>query len=186
MTDIEPAGPPARGYSWPPFAPGHELSLRHGAHSARKVNPIADAMLDALMAETQRPGSQVGYLAEASYSPMIRRWAVLEAKCELLRSYLDGFTDWETGQPGDIDDAGKVRPAADLLVKVEAQASKLAERLGLDPLSRSKLGRDVAAAQADIEKVQAAGAASLAARATAVTIPPTPEEHDHEDPDDPA
>ncbi len=37
-TDVAPAGKrPARGYSWPPFAPGHELSLKHGVYSERKI-----------------------------------------------------------------------------------------------------------------------------------------------------
>jgi hypothetical protein len=38
MPDLEPRskgighGGKPRGYSWPPFEPGHELSTRHGAY----------------------------------------------------------------------------------------------------------------------------------------------------------
>jgi hypothetical protein len=49
-TDVEPAGKrPARGYSWPPFAPGHELSLKHGAWSPRKVGERAQVVRDEIL-----------------------------------------------------------------------------------------------------------------------------------------
>src|SRR5438874_771269 len=34
-------GEAARGYSWPQFPPGHTLTLRHGAKSPRRVDPLA-------------------------------------------------------------------------------------------------------------------------------------------------
>jgi hypothetical protein len=45
-TEVAPAGQrPARGYSWPPFAPGHTLSLKHGVYSERKIGERAAEVL---------------------------------------------------------------------------------------------------------------------------------------------
>ena len=44
-----PSGVPARGYGWPPFAPGHEMSVTHGARSERKFGPVAELFVAALM-----------------------------------------------------------------------------------------------------------------------------------------
>ena len=51
---------------------------------------------------------------------------------------------------------GKVRPAADLLSRLEVTAAAMRSKLGLDPLSRAKLGRDTAASQVDLARVWAA------------------------------
>ena len=34
----------ARGYSWPPFEPGNGAAVRHGATSARRVQPLGDEL----------------------------------------------------------------------------------------------------------------------------------------------
>lgn len=155
-----------RGYSWPPFEAGNTAAVTHGVWSARKVSPLTAELITAVQSSATRPGSTVSYLADPSYALAVKRWATLEARCELIRTWLDDRTDIEAGQPGDIDEDGEVRPAADLLVRLEGQAAKAAERLGLDPLSRSKLGRDVAATAVDLTAVAEAGAAALAARST--------------------
>jgi hypothetical protein len=33
---------PARGYSWPPFEKGHELSIKSGTRSERKIAPLRE------------------------------------------------------------------------------------------------------------------------------------------------
>jgi hypothetical protein len=40
---------PARHYVWEPYQPGHELSMRHGAWSDRKVAPVAEALLQSVL-----------------------------------------------------------------------------------------------------------------------------------------
>ncbi len=35
---------PARGYSWPPFQPGHRLSVKHGAQSRRVIDARAEVV----------------------------------------------------------------------------------------------------------------------------------------------
>jgi hypothetical protein len=41
----------ARGYSWPPFEPGHTLSTRHGAYSPRRVEPLAAELVELALAD---------------------------------------------------------------------------------------------------------------------------------------
>ena len=97
--------------------------------------------------------------------PMVWRWARVEAKCQLLAEWLASkvdIADDGTVRPGDIDQDGNVRPAADLLARLEAQASGLASKLGLEPTSRARLGRDVAASRVDLARLWAAEAADEA------------------------
>ena len=136
----------ARRYSWEPFTPGHTKSLKHGAWSPRRVDPLATELLDAVIADASAPGSSIVYLTEPAYRPALVAWARVEARVQLVST-------WLADHEGDIDDEGNVRPAADLLTKLDAQALKHRERLGLDPLARARLGRDVAASSADIAQL---------------------------------
>jgi hypothetical protein len=145
----------ARSYSWPPFEPGntlgrkfepgHELSLKHGARSPRRVDPLAAAIVEAALDLARAEASTTAFLLDASYGPALRAWAVCEARCELVRAWLADHGGLD-GVAGD----GEIRPAADLLTRLENQALKHRERLGLDPLSRARLGRDVAAGRLDV------------------------------------
>ena len=132
--------PRGRGYSWPPFAKGHVLSLRHGAWSPRRIDPRAQELIDSVA-----PG--VTWWQDCDW-PAVWRWAQTEARIELL-------TEWLADKGGDIDDDESVRPASDLLTRLSVQAMNMRSRLGLDPLSRGRLGRDVAASQVDLAKLWA-------------------------------
>ena len=123
-----PSGIPARHYKWEPFQPGHELSMRHGAWSERRVAPLAAR----LVAEVVEGNS---YLQDAAYASALQSWGRTEARIELVTTYML--------EHGDLDGDGSVRPAADLLNRLEARAENLRARLGLDPLSRSRLGLNV-------------------------------------------
>jgi hypothetical protein len=130
--------------------------MKHGSYSPRRVDPIAADLVERVVAEAV--GSDTQYLATASYRPALVAWARCEARVQLLYEYLGRLTDYDpdTGRPGDVDADGAVRPSAELLVKLEGQALKHRERLGLDPLARARLGRDVAAQSIDIAKLMAA------------------------------
>lgn len=128
----------ARGYSWEPFGPGNEVAVKHGAWSPRRVDPLATEMVATVADATWlRPADR----------PALWSWARCEARIQLVVEWLEA--------KGDLSDDGEVRPAADLLTRLEAQASGLRARLGLDPLSRARLGRDVAAQQVDLARLWA-------------------------------
>jgi hypothetical protein len=68
-------GGAARGYSWPPFTPGHELSKVHGAYSERSVVPLAERIASSLLENAECPA----YLREPVFAPVIAAWARSEA-----------------------------------------------------------------------------------------------------------
>lgn len=155
------SGTPARGYSWPPFEkgntvgkqfePGNTVALRHGATSPRKVDPLAVEIVEGTRPDVTwwRPADEASIWA----------WGRLEARIQLLNEYL-------ADRGGDIDDDGSVRPAAEFLRKLEARAESMRGRLGLDPLNRARLGRDVAAQNLDLARLWAAQEAEEAAKGT--------------------
>lgn len=155
---IPASGVPARGYSWKPFGPdnpgrpapkGSMRHLTHGAKAARIVDPVAKAIADDLMEQAQAPGSTIAYLAELPYAAAVAAWARVEARIALVST-------WLQKQGGDLGRQGEVLPAARLLIELEASALKHRSRLGLDPLSRARLGRDIAGTQFDLARLWAA------------------------------
>lgn len=130
MTDAwMPAFPGQR----PPFQPGHELSMKAGHWSERRVGPLADRFVAALLTDDSMPG----YLHEPSYRPALMAWGRAEAIVALLEHYIT-----EVGLPKAM--VGKV-PLVETLRKWEVTAANHRARLGLDPGSRARILRDLAA-----------------------------------------
>ncbi len=92
--------------------------------------------------------SAAPYLADdAAYSPAVQAWARAEARVRLLAAFLD--------EHGALDAEGKPRPALEALYRHERLALDQRSRLGLDPLARARLGRDVAASRLDLARLWA-------------------------------
>lgn len=167
---------PPRGYSWAPFEPGHEVSVQHGAHSPAKVDPLA--------AEIERqartsPAWPV-YLDDPAYSNAVTAWARSEAVAELLWRHVAGrdvedvladistSEEEETGGKGQptrrVSTARRTRSTLEWWQRADRTAAGHRQRLGLDPLSRARLGKDVAvtAVQAGLAQMQQDGAALVA------------------------
>jgi hypothetical protein len=86
MSEADEAGNrPPRGYSWPPFEAGHEVSLRHGANSPRRVGPLAAQYAEELLASEDTPE----YLRAPRYRAAVMAYCRAAAACFLLLSYLD-------------------------------------------------------------------------------------------------
>lgn len=130
----------------PPFEPGHELSMRHGAYSPRRVDPLAVEMVALVEADPA-----IAWLTAAD-APALWAWARAEAQVQLLTEYLEQAGVASGDGVGDLE-KDDVRAAYLLLHRAEARASMSRRRLGLDPLSRARLGRDVAAAQLDLAQL---------------------------------
>ena len=137
----------ARGYSWASATQGNQLAVTHGAYSPRKVDPLAGDLVTLYLDAAAAPHSAVAYLADPSYRPALWSWARTEARIQLLQ-------EWLADHGGDVDDDGNVRQAAELLTRLERQAMDARARLGLDPLSRAKLGKDVAIGRHVAEQAQ--------------------------------
>jgi hypothetical protein len=141
MTDGE-LRPGANG-SWPPFPPGHQLSLRHGAYSPRRVDPLAAEILEHLLTD-----DAVGYLRAPRWRLAVLALCRAEAQVQLLTEYLAKAGDGV----GDLD-SERVRSAYLLLHRAEARAIQLRGRLGLDPLSAARLGKDRASEALDTARL---------------------------------
>lgn len=133
----------------PPFEPGNEMAAKHGAYSPRKVDPLAGAFVDAVLADggARHAHAQV-------YRPALWAWARAEAQVQLLTEYLAVAGEAAGEGVGDLE-SERVRAAYLLLHRAEARALSGRARLGLDPLSRARLGKDVAAGQLDTARLMA-------------------------------
>lgn len=152
MADSTPAVEP---WQRPPFEPGHELSIQHGAYSPRKVDPLAAEIVERLLADPE-----LGYLKAPRYRHEVHALARAEAQVQLLTEYLAGLAekldDEDPGRAGVGDlDSDRVRAAYLLLHRAEARADRARQRLGLNPLAAARLGRDVAAGQVDMARLMA-------------------------------
>jgi hypothetical protein len=132
---------PARRYSRAPFRPGNNAALRHGAWSPRRVEPLAAEYVETAV-------ERANWLRDCDV-PAVWAWARTEARVQLL-------SEWLADRGGDLDDEGGVRPAAALFDRLEARAESLRARLGFDPLSRARLGRDTVANELDLARLWAA------------------------------
>lgn len=133
----------------PPFQPGHELTLQHGAYSPRKVDPLAAELVDQVLADPS-----TGYLQAAVWRPALWAWARAEAQVQLLTEYLAKAAQATGDGIGDLD-RESVRAAYLLLHRAETRATTGRTRLGLDPLSAARLGRDKTAAALDAAQLMA-------------------------------
>lgn len=147
MTDETSGRTPARGYSWPPFQPGHTLSVRHGAYSPRRVDPLAAEIVQGLLGDTS-----TAYLQAPRYR--LALWALgrAEAQVQLLSEWLGEHAEEAGDGVGDLSDEA-TRSAYLLLHRAESRADRSRARLGLDPLSAARLGRDVVAASVDVARL---------------------------------
>lgn len=167
LSDITPDTPPEDLPDWyrplrPPFEPGNKMALTHGARSPREVAPLALEIL----AEAKNRPEWPRYLDDASYTEEIWAWAWAEATCEKLRMFLSNMdvADMlsELGEETETvkmvsqskqrrrTTSRKQKSALDLLVRWESIASTHRDKLGLTPLSRTKIDRDKAATQLDL------------------------------------
>jgi hypothetical protein len=135
-------GTPARNYSWTPFEPGHEISLRHGAYSKRKVDPLAGELVAGLLED--RPDL-------AGFPETVWAWGRAEARCLLLAEY--------HAEHGLFDEKGNVR-GGQYVGQFEKMAAHLRATIGLDPRSEAELAKvraDATHATFDLDALRAKG-----------------------------
>lgn len=166
----------------PPFPPGHEINVTHGGYTPRRFDPLAESIMLSVLEEARLPNAETSYLLGAAYRPQLWAWARTEARVQLVSEWLlenggDLFDDdVEISESGtEVIEVGRVRAAAKFLARLEATALRQRVELGLTPLSRARLGRDVAAAKVDLAQMFAdlakADAAIAAAEASRAAVP---------------
>jgi hypothetical protein len=119
---------------------GNTKALAHGASSPRTIAPIA-AQYEAELIQA------APWTAQTAFAPTRAALARCEARIQLLSAWLD-----ERGGAWGLNARQQLRPATSLLMALEAQADRLRARLGLDPVSRARLGRHVAGTAFDMAR----------------------------------
>lgn len=123
----------------PPFAPGNEISIKHGAFSSKRVDPIANRFLDEYESD---PTSAFAHMPR--FRAQVWNWAIAMARVELLDEWVSGMSMEAAAFSG----KGQVSPL-ELLRKWIATAQTLSSRIGADPLSAARLSKDITSAKRD-------------------------------------
>lgn len=137
------------------FDSEQEVSIKHGAWSPRRVDPVAAQLVETAV-------KAVSWLADPTYGPALFAWARAEARCQLVAEYLD--------KVGPLDEKGEPRGALNAADRLESLALKHRTRLGLDPVSRALLEATLTSAkqgQQSLAEAMERGAAALEARRAA-------------------
>jgi hypothetical protein len=152
----------------PPFGPGNRLSVRHGANVPEIRFPVAEKLV---LWVVSLPGNE--YLREERNAVALEDWAHAQARVVLMRAYADGqsvaealaeVTEIEETQEG-LPSSGVIRRYTRAksvvstwraLQDAERHARACADRLGLSPLARVKLGKAAKAQSADLALIWAA------------------------------
>lgn len=141
------ANRPARGYSWPAFRPGDRAALTHGTRSPQLVDEAADLLISEIMADPEL----CPLLDRARYGPAVRTWARAEARAAMYGSWLAGLDLAEQIEP---PRGGSVSPV-EVARRLDETAARLADRLGLSPLSWARLRRDHVRGSLDLAAIWA-------------------------------
>ncbi len=151
---------PARGYSWPPFQPGHTLSTVHGAESPRVIAAKAKEVHEALL-------ECAPYLAEDKFLPAVNRYLTAAAREALLDNHIQSVSASKGAGAVPLRMWEQVTAAARL-------AAKLGSDLGLDPLGHARiraLSAGAEATQAAMTDLRQRGAALVEAQQAKETPP---------------
>ena len=114
---------PARGYSWPPFEPGNQLSTKHGAYADVALGPRASELARSLR-------ERLGDDYEPRYEDAIAATAMAGARLERVEAAAQA-ADGELGRRLDQDARGWWK------LFMHGLAS-----LGLTRASDARIGRD--------------------------------------------
>jgi len=125
MNNRKGSGRPARNYSWEQFPPGHELSVKSGAQSERKIAEVFPEHLERILANGPP------WLGDPSFRGEVEALARAESISTLLWRYLD--------TNGPLDGEGKVRPAGEFYLRADRRAGEIRRNLGLNPMARIQL-----------------------------------------------
>lgn len=138
----------------PPFEPGNKIGRQfepgnlmspttHGAYSPRKVDPLAQELVDALLVDDTVPV----YAKASAYRAELWAWARAEAQAQLVTEWLIEAGESAANGVGDLSSQA-VHTAYLLLHRAEGRAASARTRLGLTPVSAARLGKDVAVGHA--------------------------------------
>lgn len=137
--------------SWQQFQPGSEVRLTHGtdprgARVAERLTPVADVITANLLAMPACPE----WLKDPSFTYARSGWANAEARLLLYEAWMDQQDD-------DMKylATGAQEPLISRWTRLSELAARHRGRLGLDPVSRVRIGKALTSAGVDIAKLAA-------------------------------
>lgn len=160
MSGTSPEWVPAFEGQRPPFEPGNEMALKHGAYSPHVVAALARTIVDQVLEQAALPGAPTAYLQDLSYRPALWDYATALAQQSRFAEAL--------AQHGECEGCKRCHGWDEKLRRWQVTVMTHRQRLGMDPLSRARLGKDVAAAQVDLASLLSAERARLEAEARTV------------------
>jgi hypothetical protein len=125
---------PSNPRQHPDFEAGNTLAMKHGAQSPRRVDPLAQQIMAEAMADPA-----LEFLQQPRFSAGLLAWARAEARVQLIDEWVSTMSMEQAAQSGQ----GRTSPL-ELLRKWETTAAGHRARLGLDPVSAARLGKDIA------------------------------------------
>ncbi len=143
-------GPGTRAYSWPPFEPGHTLSVVHGVYSDRAIEGRAAQVREALL-------EICPWLDRPEFLPAVARFIRVEARALAGHEYIARTT----AEQGFEKVSVRLREVID---GTDRLAARLAENLGLDPIGQARIAALATSAevgQASLADLRAEGARIL-------------------------
>ena len=137
--------------SWQQFQPGSEVRLTHGtdrrgARVAERLSPVAQVVTSELLGMPQCPD----WLKDPSFTYSIAGWANAEARLLLYETWMDAQSD-EVKYLA----TGAQEPLISRWTRLSELAARHRGRLGLDPVSRVRIGKALTSAGVDIAKLAA-------------------------------
>jgi hypothetical protein len=165
------AGRPATAGSFTPGrsyadVAGRAPNLQHGGRSQKMIGALAEVKAAALLTDAATPQ----YLRQAAYAATVTAWSRAEAVAELLWDWLcehdiaAALTEIAREEENVTARGPKVRRVTvskrtgavlDQFQKANSRANDLRKELGLTPLSRARLGKDVADQQVGLARIWA-------------------------------
>jgi hypothetical protein len=128
--------------SWEKFAPDNKAAVVHGAQSVAVFSPVAEA----IAAEVVSCAPE--YVSDASFRFALRGWAEAEAKLVLYETWMERLS------PDQQNSArGAQAPPVEGWRKLSAHAAALRKPLGLDPVSRVRIGQSLASQNVDLARL---------------------------------
>lgn len=146
------------------IVPGNKLRLTHGASDPERVGPLAEQFMTSLLEDPDTDD----YLRKPVMRHEVLAWAWAEAQVTLMRAWMDAdsistaMTELTTTEETEADEgrgtvrrvsaSRKVSSLMSELHKAEVRAANRRKELGLTPLARARLGKDIANAQFDLAR----------------------------------
>ena len=115
--------------------------------------PVAETVLAELLTDSSCPE----YLKSPPMRWALRGWAVAEAKCVLLSEYVESLP---FDQQVNAKKQGQTAPV-EIWVKLEKHAANQRARLGLDPVSKVRIGKALTSTGLDLAQLAARYGESL-------------------------